>query len=386
MRRTVWATMAALALLGLEERARVQESPVVTLSIPGRSSATPWVVADGDFVAVAWGATTKDEGKTDVFMAVSRDGGARFSAPVQVNAAPGDARLGGELPPRVSLRRRGPGRDPEITVLWTARGPSTSIKLATSSDGGRTFSSPRVLSKAAAGDRGWPALTVDNRGAAYAIWLDHRGLAAGQTDAPHVHDRTRDGFAMAQRSGLYFASTGSSGARPERELAKGVCYCCKTALAMSRKGTIYAAWRHVYPGNVRDIAFTSSADRGRTFTEPVRVSDDGWEINGCPDDGPSLAVDAVGTAHIVWPTVMAVDGALEGALFYASTRNGRTFTKRMRIPTRGSPKPSHPQIVVDSHGRLVVAWDEVIGGHRTVTAQSLHLPGEERTGGPSPDG
>ena len=78
----------------------------------------------------------------------------------------------------------------------------------------------------------------------------------------------------------------------ERELAKGVCYCCKTALALGGNGAVYAAWRHVYTGNIRDIAFIASTDGGRTFAEPMRVSEDRWELAGCPDDGPSMAVDA----------------------------------------------------------------------------------------------
>ena len=36
-------------------------------------------------------------------------------------------------------------------------------------------------------------------------------------------------------------------------------------------GTVDAAWRHVYPGNVRDIAFTSSHDAGRSLL--LRVSE-----------------------------------------------------------------------------------------------------------------
>jgi hypothetical protein len=107
------------------------------------------------------------------------------------------------------------------------------------------------------------------------------------------------------------------------------------------------------------------------------VSEDGWEINGCPDDGPSMAIAGAGVVHIVWPTVVASGGSLEGALFHASTRDGRTFTARTRIPTMGSLKPSHPQVVVKhgtGHDRLVVAWDEVIGGRRTAFARAI-LPG-----------
>ena len=48
----------------------------------------------------------------------------------------------------------------------------------------------------------------------------------------------------------------------------------------------------------------------------------------------------------------------EGAIFYASSRDGRSFSPRTRIPTLGSPKPMHPQIVADGAGKLAVAWDE----------------------------
>src|SRR5918996_1551979 len=79
-------------------------SPAMFLDVAGRSDDTPWVAASGAFVAVTSGATK--DGQTDVFLAVSRDGGATFGSPVQVNTVQGEARLGGELPPRVALRAR----------------------------------------------------------------------------------------------------------------------------------------------------------------------------------------------------------------------------------------------------------------------------------------
>ena len=74
----------------------------IALGVPGRSSQTPWAAALGDTVAVAWGASTP-AGATDVYVAMSRDGGASFGEPVRVNDIDGEARLGGELPPRVAL-------------------------------------------------------------------------------------------------------------------------------------------------------------------------------------------------------------------------------------------------------------------------------------------
>jgi hypothetical protein len=120
------------------------------------------------------------------------------------------------------------------------------------------------------------------------------------------------------------------------------------------------------------MAFTTSRDGGRSFSPPARVSEDGWAIDGCPDDGPSIAVDGRGSVHVVWPTV--IDGATpQGAIFYASTRDGRRFTPRIRVPTLGGPKPSHPQVVLDSRGRIVVAWDESLSGRRTAAMREVRL-------------
>jgi hypothetical protein len=369
---------AIVALASAGARPLATTSEPIPLDVPGRADATPWVAASGTFVAVAWGASAA--GKTDVFVAVSHDSGSTFGAPVQVNPLAGEARLGGELPPRVALVSRRGASDPEVAVLWTARGATTSIKVARSSDGGKTFNAPATLqSHDAAGDRGWPAVALDAASNVHAIWLDHRGLAAkpaaGAGGAGHHAGGEHDGVAMAQKSGLYYAST-TSRLSSERELAKGVCYCCKTALAAGPDGSLYAAWRHVYPGNLRDMAFTMSRDGGRTFSTPLRVSEDRWAINGCPDDGPAMAIDARGGAHLVWPTV--IEGAKpEGAIFYASTRDGRRFTPRVRIPTLGGPKPSHPQIVIERGGRTFVAWDETVNGRRVAAARELR---------PQPDG
>ena len=362
----------ALSLLALLVPTAGEQTSTVSFDIPGRSDATPSVAAAGSFVAVAWGASGSG---ADVFVAVSRNGGKTFGTPVQVNRTPGEARLGGELPPRVALHATPGGRVPTVVVIWTAREKGTSIKIARSADGGATFDKPVTLqSNGAAGDRGWPALAIDGRGEAHVVWLDHRGLAAQRAasgSAPkgagsHRHhgggDAAVDGAVMAQGSALYHASLGAS-ASAEQTVTSGVCYCCKTALAAGPDGSLIAAWRHVYAGDMRDIATAVSRDGGRTFSTPARVNEDGWAIAGCPDDGPSLVVDATGTTHIVWPTVVGGDEP-QGALFYATTSDGRHFTSRVRIPTLGSPKPSHPQLSITSSGRLIVAWDELIEGRR----------------------
>jgi hypothetical protein len=358
-----------LFVVGLAFAATVatQAPAPVHLGIAGRASANAWVAADGRRVAVAWGGR-QPGGGSDVYVALSSDGARTFAAPVRVNDFPGTARVNGENAPRVTFVRRA-GQPAAIDVLWAStEGTASTIRLARSADGGKTFGAARELQRSKApGNRGWATLTTDNRGGVHALWLDHRGhadRAAGETHH-HEHDTTTskapvtDGSAMALRSGLYY-SNGSS----EQELVKGVCYCCKTALAAGPDGTLFAAWRHVYAGNIRDIAFTTSRDGGRTFAAPARVSDDRWQLNGCPEDGPALAVDASGTAHIVWPTVVTQPEAHK-ALFYATTSDGTRFTARTRVSPMGR-NIAHPQLVVGPSGEIAVFWDEIVNGRRRV--------------------
>ena len=340
----------------------------IELSVMGRRNATPTIAAEGQFVAVAWGGA-EASGATDVFAAVSRDGGRAFAAPVRVNHIDADARVNGEQPPYVALVRRA-GREPVIVVVWTTKGANgTTLLQARSGDGGRSFS-PAVLVPGtdAPGNRGWEAIAVEPGGRVDAVWLDHRELAHDPSMAASHHDHKgagkRDGVAMAQKSKLFFASL--DGEAAPRPVAGGVCYCCKTAL-VSAGGALYAAWRHVYPGNLRDMAFTMSRDGGRTFAPPLRVSEDQWALEGCPDDGPAMTVDAQNRIHIVWPTL--VSGATAGvepntALFYAMSTDGKQFTPRVRIPTEGTPH--HPRITVGSDASLTVAWDELANGSRHV--------------------
>jgi hypothetical protein len=266
--------------------------------------------------------------------------------------------------------RRAGATAPEVVVAWNAKDQGTEIKVARSRDGGRTFDRPLSLQRrGVAGDRGWQALSVDGAGVAHVIWLDHRGLAAAK-ERTMDHHTAHDGVAMAQKSGLYYASLGD-GVTAEREVTPGVCYCCKSAIVTLDGGRIVSAWRHVYPGNLRDIAFTISGDGGRTFAAPRRVSEDGWAIDGCPDDGPALAAGADQSVHVVWPTVIPGDTST-GAIFYAALTGDGAFSTRTRVPSLGGPKPSHPQVVVDRSGRVLVAWDESANGIRTAAYVAAH--------------
>ena len=367
MRSVLFA--GACAAFCLTAAAVQTSSSAVFIVGPRGSAATPSIAAEGRRVVVAF-SESASSGATDVYAAVSDDGGRSFASPVRVNDVAGEARVGGEQPPRVAVHDR------RIVVVWTAKGQKgTRLLQARSDDGGRTFSrAAAVPGSEAAGNRGW-----ENANARYAVWLDHRELAQDETTMTAMHHQHEssgakpDGVAMAQKSKLFFGSL--DGSIAAHAITGGVCYCCKTALAESGDGSsIFLAWRHVYPGNFRDIAFTMSKDGGRSFAAPIRVSEDKWMLEGCPDDGPAIAVDVQHRVHLVWPTLIAdaTSGEQSIGLFYATSADGHAFTPRERIPTQGIAH--HPQITIGSDGLPLIAWDESDQGARRI------LVGRRRTG------
>lgn len=370
--RTSRVLLATAALV----LAAVAFSPAGTssLGVDGGANAYPSLAAHGRDAVIVWG-VSHSAGGSGIYVAVSRDSGRTFSAPRRVNDETTLANLAGEQPPRVSLAPREHG-DPELIVVWTSRGSEgTRLVSARSGDMGVTFSPAEdVPGSVAPGNRGWHATASDGASRAFVFWLDHRETAPAPGSAPagsHQHGAhampVRDGVARAQLSKLFVATL--DGEVSGTPVTGGVCYCCKTATAIGADGAVYAAWRHVYPGNLRDIAFTMSTDAGRTFSPPSRVSEDGWVLDGCPENGPSLAVARDGRVHIVWPTLVDMDEPGQEptmALFYATSTDGRSFTERERIPTEGFPR--HPQVALGASGDLVVAWDEQDARGRRVAA------------------
>jgi hypothetical protein len=100
----------------------------------------------------------------------------------------------------------------------------------------------------------------------------------------------------------------------------------------------------------------------------VRVSEDKWAIDGCPDDGPSIGVDARGVVHVAWPTLVS-ESAGKGVFYANSTDGGRTFSLRTRVDGEGGA--AHPQIGVAGE-RVLVAWDQARGdGTRAVVTREI---------------
>ena len=164
---------APLRQLAAAARASGADRRVITrVGVNERDNSTPAIVARDQRVVVTWSAAAP-EGGTDIFAAVSEDGGATFHAPVRVNDLEQQARANGEQPPRAAIGPR------EIAVVWNTRRDGLSeVRMSRSTDGGRSFgASTPVHAPGLSGARGWTAIAATESGAFDVAWLDGRNAA-----------------------------------------------------------------------------------------------------------------------------------------------------------------------------------------------------------------
>lgn len=350
----------------------------ITLAVPGTLNRMPSLAVLGDRVVAVWTSTANDV--MNVYAAVSEDGGATFSEARRVNDRPGDVSSNAEQPPRVAVS------ETAINIIWPSRlDGASAIRLSRSADGGRTFSAARTLHRSTiTGARGWQALTAGRDGVVHAVWLD--GRDAAPSAGPHQHhgaakgSGARGAHAGAPRQDVYQATIAPDGGIVEAHVARDVCFCCKTAVGVGPGGRVNVAWRHIFPESMRDIAMATSTDGGQTFSQPVRVNEDKWQLSGCPDDGPAMAIDRADVAHLVWPTLVGLETP-QKAVVYALTRNGRDFEPRVRLSSEEQEDAAHPQIATDAAGNVGVVWDEQDADSRRIVLR-ISPAGSGRFGAP----
>jgi hypothetical protein len=372
-RREIHLLLVALVLAaGCERTSSTGGTGPIELGLPGLANAHVTLAADGDRVAAAWAASGSKG--TDVYSAVSADGGRTFGRPVRVNDLDGDASANGEQPPRVLVKGT------SVDVLWVSkRAGVAGIRAAASTDGGMTFTPARSITPSGVtGARGWESAALGADGTVHAVWLDGRNAqpslssaeraSAGQAAPAATASAAKPAAAHHHgdmRQDIYHAMWTGAGAPVETPVATNVCFCCKTAV-VARGRDVFVAWRHLFPGGVRDIAVARSADGGRTFQDPVRVSEDNWKIDACPDDGPAMTVDGDGALHVAWPTLVSDPDARRMAIFESTSRDGGvTFSPRSRVDGADSG-PAHPRLATTGAGRSAVVWDELAQGTRRV--------------------
>jgi hypothetical protein len=167
------------------------------------------------------------------------------------------------------------------------------------------------------------------------VWIDGRA----------TNPETESGD-MSLRSSVYDAAGKQL---RETVVAPRVCECCSTSAAETAEGPI-VAFRNRSAAEVRDIYITRFAD-GR-WSAPAVVHADGWMIDACPINGPSVAARGRDVA-VAW--FMAKGD--QGRAFVAFSHDaGRTFGAPVRVDDGGSFGRLCVQLLDD--GSAAVMWIE----------------------------
>ncbi len=238
----------------------------------------------------------------------------------------------GENRPKIAL-----GKNNEIYVSWTHKtsGRYTGeVRFARSLDRGKTFDTPITVNSGNVDiSNRFDAMMLDQQGRIFLVWINKRDKVEATK-----HEQNYVGAA------LYYAVSHDSGGsfQPSRKLVDHSCECCRIALASDHSDRIVALWRHVYPVNIRDHAITYlNPETSPIEGMPQRISNDGWQIDGCPHHGPDLSIDEQGRAHMTWFT----QGKNNKGLMYGrfDFTNSQTFLQKS---IDNSASASRPQVQV----------------------------------------
>lgn len=274
-------------------------------------------------------AGSDEGGKTRLDVYVSKNDGDTFDERIPVAPASADAMTMGEMSPILVQDPSGPSMD----VLYEG------------GDGGLYFTKvylfahrfPPAVSlvrKAVKSENAFATMAIAPNGDLYVAWLDGR---ASDRNPPNTFS-------------LYVARSTNHGRSFDApvKVDRGTCPCCRPAFAFGPSGRAYVAWRKDYPGNFRDIVVSTSLD-GAHFSLPVRVSKDGWSLEGCPDSGPTLKT--VGKRlYVAWYTQGTTNTP---QIRIAHTDDARTFSAARTLPG-GILDVNHPKFVAGSPTPLLV--------------------------------
>ena len=231
----------------------------------GRLTQRYWDNGSLDLVADSSGALfaawTEYEGT--LWLRRSGDGGKTFDAPLRID----DTRSSPARGPALAA-----GADGIIYLAWAVgEDPSADIHLAKSGDGGRSFSSPRVVHDSE-GHSDAPKLQVDGEGTVHLVYAES---PAGPFRRYHIR------YARSNDQGKTFESPRDI-SDPESEVFHSVNF---PAIGIDGEEHVYVMFE-LFPDQgqrSRGLGLTYSSNGGRSFSPPAMVpgsaNDDGG-VNG----------------------------------------------------------------------------------------------------------
>ena len=223
------------------------------------------------------------------------------------------------------------------------------VNIAFSKDEGRSWTEPLVPhDDRSQREHGFVSLVPHQFGGLTALWLDGRKYES-QTEGDSFEN------AMQLRSRQINSDRTM---KPESLLDARACTCCQTSAARTGSGDMVAVYRDRTADEIRDISIVRST--GGDWTQPLTVHDDGWEIAGCPVNGP--AVDTMDDkVSVIWFT--AAENKPEVYIAF-SDDGGAQFDEPLRIDL--GTAAGRVDVLQMPDGSALALWIEYVGGGEAI--------------------
>lgn len=311
-------------------------------------------------VFLTWASKTGDAERT-VFLSRTTDAGKTFETPRELSKggvfkSRGKGGYERRATPYLAI---GSGK---ITLAWSGAdvgGKSMRLLSADSTDAGVTFTAPASVLHAQDANPTFISLAAGPGGEVAASWL------GGGEGAQQVYAGLRRAGAteFAKELLVYAGQDG-----------KGVCPCCATATCFAPDGTLLVAFRNVQ-GEYRDIAVARLRPGEATFEGPFPVTPNRWKFQGCPHDGPSLAV--IGTElHVVW--MDAHTGPAR--CYHAHAKLSDLQFETQPLHAAGPGTQGNAKLFPDAAGGLHVVFEQSLGAEPADSQTGKHQHGGPKIG------
>src|SRR5258708_3049349 len=254
--RICWQLLrVALSVLAVQaSAAEIDPARKVTLMRVPNGGIQPQVAVDaGGAVHMVY--YKGDPGHGDLYYVRSRDGGATFLAPMQVNSQPGSAIAAGNIRgAHIALGKHG-----RVHVAWNGSHSLTDkmgkepMLYTRINNTGTAFEPERNVIQSAYGLDGGGSLAADNLGNVYVVWHAPAPGSEGEANRRVWMARSTDDGATFERE------------KPVWDRATGACGCCGLNAFADPKGTLYVLYRSGTEVVHRDIDLMVSKDDCRTL-------------------------------------------------------------------------------------------------------------------------
>ena len=326
---------ALLAASALATHAQVVFSPVIKVSHDIDSPGEPQIAVDSaGNINTVWSDQTTPCGSAScsvsIFFSRSTDGGATFSAPLNLSNDQGTSST-----PQIALDPSG-----NINVIWNDNSPGyPAVLFSRSVDGGHTFSTPKNISAPTGGHLTLERrqIAIDSIGSINVVWSGATGNI--------FFSRSTDGGANFSAPVIAGSGIGNP------------------SIAVN-SASISVVWEASVSGhNPYDVFFSQSADGGATFSTPKDVSN--------PEGAfyEQIAVAPDGSIDIIWNSncqntffLTCPAGPSSDVFFSQSKDSGASFSVPLNLSNTSGISIRDVRMIVEQTGNIDVVWPEGASG------------------------